>query len=80
MDFHMENTMRRTYQIEIKVEFNDEAKYEIVREALREAARTVYSTAVLIADGRLPAVAIMSDDFFEGTEQITITSDESDAA
>ena len=43
--------------------------------ALQAAARHVYATATLLADAVKPQIAIFSDDFFAGHEQITLLED-----
>ena len=67
--------MQRQYTIELRVDYADSGKNDTMRTALQAAARHVYATAVLLADAVKPQVAIFSDDFFAGHEQITLLED-----
>jgi hypothetical protein len=67
--------MQRQYTIELRVDYADNEKNDAMRTALQAAARHVYATAVLLADAVKPQVAIFSDDFFAGHEQITLLED-----
>lgn len=68
---------QKTYTIELKVNFTEEGKHDVMREALRDAARTVLTTAMMLADKGKPQVALHSSDFFYGNEALTL--EESDA-
>ena len=61
--------MRKTYKIELKIDFEDEKRHKIATHLMRKAARGILTQATLIADGREPQVAFISDDFFEGGTQ-----------
>jgi hypothetical protein len=66
----------RTFRIELRVEFDDETKYDLIRGALRSTARKLLTQAVMIADVRRPQVYIESDSFAEGNEKISLSEDE----
>jgi hypothetical protein len=61
--------MRRIYTIELKIEFNDETRYEQIKAILARAARMVLTAANLIADGRKPAVMVRGEDWLEGINE-----------
>jgi hypothetical protein len=67
--------MQRQFTIEIRVDYADNGKNEAMRTALQAAARNIYATAVLLADGVKPQIAIFSDDFFDGHEIISLLQD-----
>lgn len=66
----------RTFKIELRVEFDDESKYDLLRGALRSTARKLLTQAVMLADVRRPQVYIESESFAEGTEKISLTEDD----
>ena len=67
--------MQRQFTVELRVDYADNEKNEVMRAALQHAARHVYATAVLLADGIKPQVAVFSDDFFSGHEEIKLLDD-----
>ena len=67
--------MQRQFTVELRVDYADNDKNEVMRSALQHAARHVYATAVLLADGVKPQVAVFSDDFFSGHEEIKLLED-----
>lgn len=67
--------MQRQFTVELRVDYADNDKNEIMRKALQHAARHVYATAVLLSDGVTPQVAVFSDDFFSGHEEIKLMDD-----
>lgn len=71
-----ENDMRKTYSIELKINFNDDTRHDAVMEIMRNAARKVLTQAVMIADGRDPKVALRTEDYFEGITDKDLQTDE----
>ena len=68
-----ENTMtRRTYRIEVKVDFNDDDRHQYVAEISRRYARDILSSVMLLQDGRKPMVALQIEDSFIGSEEIDL--------
>lgn len=67
--------MQRQFTIELRVDYADPEKNDAMRTALQAAARHVYATATLLAETVKPQIAIFSDDFFAGHEQITLLED-----
>lgn len=67
--------MQRQFTIELRVDYADNEKNEAMRTALTSAARHVFATASLLADSVKPQIAIFSDDFFSGHEQIELLED-----
>lgn len=70
-----EKHMQRQFTIELRVDYADPEKNPSMQQALQAAARHVYATAVLLADGVKPQIAIFSDDFFTGHEVIALLED-----
>lgn len=58
--------VRKTYQIELKIDFEDKDRHKIAAHLMRKAARTILTQANMIADGREPQISFRTDDFFEG--------------
>jgi hypothetical protein len=67
--------MQRQFTIELRVDYADAGKNDAMRISLQAAARHVMATAGLLADGVKPVIAIFSDDFFAGHEQIALLED-----
>jgi hypothetical protein len=70
-----DHPMQRQFTVEIRVDYADQEKNEAMKKALQAAARHIYATAVLLADGIKPQIAIFADDFFSGHEEITLLDD-----
>ena len=63
----------RTFKIELRVDYDDPEKDEIMREACRAACREMLATAHLISErDRQPRIALSSKDFFEADNDIDI--------
>lgn len=67
--------MQRQFTVELRVDYADNEKNDAMKKALAHAARHIYATAVLLADGVKPQVAVFSDDFFSGHEEIKLLDD-----
>lgn len=68
--------MQRQFTIELRVDFADPEKLEPIKQVLQQAARHAFATAQLISDNpKLTKIAIFSDDFFTGHEQIALLDD-----
>jgi hypothetical protein len=68
--------MQRQFTIELRVDFTDPEKLPALKKVLQQAARHAYATAQLISDNtKLTQVAIFSDDFFSGHEEIKLLDD-----
>lgn len=67
--------MQRQFTIELRVDYADNDKNDAMRKALSSAARHVFATATLLADNVKPQIAIFSDDFFSGHEEIALLDD-----
>lgn len=67
--------MQRQFTLEIRVDYADNGKNEAMRVMMAALARTGYATAVMLADGVKPQVAIFSDDFFQGHQDIMLLDD-----
>lgn len=58
--------VRKTYQIELKIDFDDPARHRAMLKVMRKQGRNVLTAAMLLMDNREPQIAISTDDFFEG--------------
>jgi hypothetical protein len=67
--------MQRQFTIEVRVDYADADKNAVMKETLQACARHAYATAVLLNDGVKAQVAIFSDDFFSGHEEIMLLDD-----
>jgi hypothetical protein len=70
-----EDLMIRQFTIELRVNYADAEKNETMRTACAAAARHMFATANLLADGQKPEIAIFSDDWFAGKEEISLLED-----
>jgi hypothetical protein len=69
--------MQRQFTIELRVDFEDSGKLGPLKKVLQQAARHAYATAQLISDNqKSTAIAIWSDDFFSGHEEIKLLEDD----
>lgn len=66
----------RTFTIQLRVEFDDESKYDTMRNILRVSARKLLTQATMIADARRPQVYIESDSWAEGNESINLNEED----
>jgi hypothetical protein len=65
----------RQFTIELRVNYADNEKNATMRSAVAQAARHMFATAQLLADGVKPDIAIFSDDWFSGREEIELLQD-----
>lgn len=63
---------RKTYRIELKIDFNDDARHEVLTDIAKQYARDLLGSAMLLQDGRKPIVALITDDSFTGTDEIEL--------
>ena len=63
---------RKTYRIELKIDFDDDARHVALLEVAKEMARNFVSSAMLLADNRKPQIALITDDAFIGQDEINI--------
>lgn len=66
----------RTYTIELRADFQDESKYDIMMEAMREMARQALTTAIMLKDKRDPQISLQSGDMFERNKDLEIITPE----
>lgn len=68
--------MQRQFTVELRVDFADQDKLPEIKQVLQQCARHAYATAQLISDNpKTTQVAIFSDDFFSGHEEIKLLDD-----
>ncbi len=72
--FHIqeEATIQRQFTIELRVDYADNEKNQAMRIACQQAAQHINATAILLADGQKPQIAVFSDDFYSGREEIEL--------
>lgn len=68
------NMARRTYSIHLRVNLDTDEQFAAIRTAVRHTARRLLTQASLVSP-RPPDIAIESEDFFEGTEEIDLDED-----
>lgn len=66
----------KTYTIELRADFVDEDKHDILLEAVREAARVMLTTAMMLKDKREPQIMLQAGDMFAKNEDIKIFEEE----
>jgi hypothetical protein len=66
----------KIWTVEIRVDFDDPKKNDIMLDDIRAHTKGMLTTARLLADKRKPDVAIQSDDMFEGREAIELFTQE----
>jgi hypothetical protein len=70
------STMQRQFTVELRVDFADQEKLPVLKKVLQQAARHAFATAQLISDNpKATQIAIFSDDFFTGHEEIKLLDD-----
>lgn len=67
--------MQRQFTIELRVDYADNGKNDAMRKAMQAASRHIYATAALLSDGVKPQLAVFSDDYFQGHEEIQLLDD-----
>ena len=68
--------MQRQFTIELRVDFADADKLPVLKNVLKQVARHAYATAQLLTDNpKTTQIAVHSDDFFTGHEEIKLMED-----
>lgn len=62
----------RTYTIELRADFVEEGKHDILLAAAREKARELLGTALLLKDKREPQISLECGDMFERNKDLEI--------
>lgn len=70
----------RTYTVELRADFVDEDKHDILLAAVREAARTMLATALLLKDKREPQIALQTGDMFQTNKDLDVMEGTDDNA
>ena len=65
----------RDYSIKVRVEFDDETKYDMMPGILRISARKLLTQMTMVADTRRPQVMIESESFVAGADSISLMED-----
>ena len=66
---------RKTYRIELKIDFADDERHAILLDLAKQYARDFLASAMLLQDGRRPACVLHTDDTFIGMEEIDILTE-----
>jgi hypothetical protein len=68
--------MQRQFTVELRVDFADQDKLPALKQVLQQCARHAFATAQLLSDSpKTTQIAIFSDDFFSGHEEIKLLDD-----
>ncbi|QIG66884.1 hypothetical protein EVB41_054 [Rhizobium phage RHph_TM3_14A] len=62
----------RTYTLELRADFDNDEKYELVLEMVREKARELLAAALMLKDRREPEIALSHGDMFERNKDLQI--------
>jgi hypothetical protein len=65
----------KTFTIEVRADFDEQGKHDILLACARDAARTLLTTAMMMQERRKPMVALQSSDFFYGNDDLSIDED-----
>ena len=63
---------RKTYRIELKIDFADDDLHEHMLAVAKQYARDFISSAMLLSDRGKPEIALITDDSFIGREDIEL--------
>lgn len=66
----------RTYKIELRADFQDESKYDLLLEMARASARELLGTALMLKDKRDPQMRLEMGDMFSKDENVEIIAPE----
>lgn len=66
----------RTYTIELRADFVETEKYDLLMQAMREKAREIMAVAILMQDKRKPQISLQSGDMFERDRDLEIITPE----
>jgi hypothetical protein len=70
-----EGIMQKTYSLELRVDFADKDKFEVMRKLFQQAALHLTAQADLLMDRIPAAAAVFDDDFYSGKQQISMLAD-----
>lgn len=65
----------RTYLIELRADFVDGSKDELMLQAVRQSARDILTTAMLLKDKRDPQITLQTGDMFEKNSDLEIITE-----
>ena len=67
--------MQRQFTLELRVDYTDDGKNEVMQQAIQAAARHILAQATLLSDGVKPQIACFSDNWYTGVQDINILDD-----
>lgn len=68
--------MFRTYTVELRVDFDEDDKHDIMLDAVRDSARVILATAMMLKDKRDPTIALQAGDIFERNKDLELETSE----
>lgn len=68
----------RTYTVELRADFQDDEKHDILLSAVRDAARTMLTTALMLKDKREPQIMLQTGDMFERNNDVMLFEGETE--
>lgn len=66
----------RTYKIELRADFQDDEKYNLLLDLCRAAARELLGSALLLKDKRDPLMRLEMGDMFSRDENVELITPE----
>ena len=66
----------RTYKIELRADFQDDQKYELLLDLARASARELLGAALMLKDKRDPQMRLEMGDMFSRDENVEIITPE----
>lgn len=63
---------RRTYRIELKIDFADDSNHEHMMAIAKQYARDLLGSAMLLQDKTKPAVVLMGEDSFHNFDEVEL--------
>ena len=66
----------KNWIIDLRVDFETKEQEDLMLNEVRVAAKTLLTTARLLADKRKPDIAIHNDDMYEGRDQVDLFTPE----
>ncbi len=66
----------KSYQLELRADFDDPVKHQAARELMRLAAQNLRAQLTMLSEKRMPELLLLQSDFDEGTCVIPIDDEE----
>lgn len=72
-------SVRKTYVIELKIQFDNDEIDTILKEMARDYAEQLYTAAKLVMEAHEPEIAVYGNHYFEGKSEIVRYGSNEDA-